>query len=199
MTRKLPKYYQINEWNKTFNDENKQLIDIQKTKQFGSKLKEQLLGKYNSECDTTGCFSCNEVKRQYKEKMRKKEEEWESKKEEREKMKEKEDKAWREYFGMTLSQATKYAEEKEKRINEEYEKLMQTEIVSKTITNTSDHLLRTGTTERISRYGTGTSMRTAHVPTGDSPGTGIYNDIPILCKNKQKNVLYPEKDQINNK
>ena len=125
MTRKLPKYYQIYEWNKTFNDENKQLIDIRKTKQFGSKLKEQLLGKYNSECDTTGCFSCNEVKRQYQEKMRKKEEEWESKKEEREKMKEKEDKAWRDYFGMTLSQATKYEEEKEKRINEEYEKLMQ--------------------------------------------------------------------------
>ena len=40
-------------------------------------------------------------------------------------MKEKEDKAWRDYFGMTLSQATKYEEEKEKRINEEYEKLMQ--------------------------------------------------------------------------
>ena len=125
MTRKLPKYFQIDEWNKTFNDENKQMIDIPKTKQFGGKLKDHLLGKYSSACNTNGCYSCNKVKRINQEKLRKKEEEWESKREERQKGKEKQDKAWREYFGMTMSQAAKYEEEKEKRVQEEYEKLMQ--------------------------------------------------------------------------
>ena len=122
--RQLPKFHQINAWNETINEHNCEIIRTHNTKTFGKKLKNQLIAEYETRCDITGCYSCNEEAAREKIKQEKKQKELEEKRKQAQKEEEKAQEHWREYFNMTKSQAEQYHKEKEKQIEQEYAKLM---------------------------------------------------------------------------
>ena len=100
------------------------MIHTPSTKTFGKKLKTQLIANYETACEITGCYSCNEEKAKEKRWQEQKQRELEEKREKAKKEEEKAQKQWREYFGMSKSQAEESNKEKSKKIQEEYNKLM---------------------------------------------------------------------------
>ena len=100
------------------------MIHTHSTKTFGKKLKTQLISSYETTCEITGCYSCNEEKEKDRLRQEQKQKELEEKREKAKKEEEKAQEHWRDYFGMTKSQAEEYHKEKSKKIQEEYNKLM---------------------------------------------------------------------------
>ena len=122
--QQLPKYHQVNTWNETITEHNCDMIHTHSTKTFGKKLKTQLIANYETTCEITGCYSCNEEKAKEKLRQEQKQRELEEEREKAKKEEEKAQKQWREYFGMSKSQAEEYNKEKSKKIQDEYNKLM---------------------------------------------------------------------------
>ena len=85
MVKKLPKFQQVNIWNETINDLNRDLTENPKTKTFGKKLKQLLLQKYETTCRKKGCYSCEQEKKKQKELQEKKEKENEKEREKKKK------------------------------------------------------------------------------------------------------------------
>ena len=124
MVKKLPKFQQINIWNKTINEHNRELTEITKTKTFGKKLKEVLLQEYETTCTKKGCYSCEQERLKLLEMERRKEEEKEKEREQKRKEYQQNQEEWREYFGMSKSQAEEYENRRTAEIEQEYKKLM---------------------------------------------------------------------------
>ena len=124
MIKKLPKFQQTNVWNKTIDDKNRELTEIPKTETFGKKLKQHLMLKYQTSCNKTGCYSCNQEKIRLEEIERSKEEEREIEREKMRREYQQQQKEWQDYFGMSSSQAEEYEQKRTREINQQYEELM---------------------------------------------------------------------------
>ena len=124
--KQLPKFYQVNTWNETITEHNSEMINVHSTKTFGRNLKKQIIAGYETTCEISGCYSCNEEKEKERIKAEKRQKELEEKREQARREEEKAQQYWREYFNMTKSQAELYQQEKNNQIDQESAKLMKT-------------------------------------------------------------------------
>ena len=124
--KQLPKFHQVNAWNETITEHNSEMINVHSTKTFGRNLKKQIIAGYETTCEISGCYSCNEEKEKERIKAEKRQKELEEKREQARREEEKAQQYWREYFNMTKSQAELYHQEKNNQIDQEYAKLMKT-------------------------------------------------------------------------
>ena len=83
-----------------------------------------MIKRYEITCKNKGCYSCGEEKKRQEAIQAAKAKEREKANEERKKKYDEEQKEWREYFGMTNSQAEEFERQKTIRIDREYNNLM---------------------------------------------------------------------------
>ena len=63
LERKLPKYHQVNAWNKHFDSTNcDDIINLESTRKLTQAFKRTKVNSYYSYCETTNCYSCKTQK-----------------------------------------------------------------------------------------------------------------------------------------